>query len=752
MKRKYLSVWSSLLIALTVLGAACSKNEQPHTAVPPQSTATAPTPAVPLAMPLPPRAAQALVQGAWLRERLPEHTVAYLRIPSVWGFLAAPNGRPLDPALASEPHARIVATLREAVHKDKAIADSGLAPVLGLLLGDLDSPIEMVGLDKSAAVGPTTLSLLTAKLAVPSVDVLNARFAALGKQGIPLLKAPLNAEGKGELFTGGAVWFDAANRRLFVLLGLMATATALDEVITQLRDVRSHRLHEIEQEIDTSGQGLFGWMNLKGLTGIALAQVQDGPTAALQRDFLSKLQSVAFGWGTVNGRGRLQLRLEAPQAKLLSYLAARQYRADIKTAGKPRWVLSLTLPDSERLAAFENNLSADFGEEVAKRYRETLTQLTQQYGIVPTEWLKWLGPELLGFEDANGQFSALRVNDLQALHQKLDELAKRFNWRQETLKMGAAQIQHVVIPGLAVPSGANAAEISSQETGFSTLLSRLNTHLYWVENGPWLIFANVPQALADRAASTLDTDVGVWLKQTQGYTPENTLVGLASVTRNAHREVYYAYLGVLQMLGDVLGTTVSLAEMPSAAALKLPVDGTAGLSVDTSLERLGFSLSYEQSPVEMLLAGDGSAMTGWMVIGIMAAVALPAYQDYTVRAQVAQVLADSHPLKVAVAEYYATNGQLPKSDEELDLRFQGNSAKYLEGYGIEGGAIVFSFGDQANAALKEHTLLLTPYRDARGQLNWLCGNAKWPPGAKPLVNIAEYASDIPEKYLPAQCR
>ncbi|MFO1405883.1 MAG: hypothetical protein U1E96_15070, partial [Azonexus sp.] len=138
MKRHHQLVMAGL-VAGTLLITACGKNEPASTSTPVASTPTpASTPAAPAPV-LPPRAAQPIVQTAWLRERLPEHTVAYLRIPSAWGLLSAPSGRPLDPALASEPHARIVTALREAVRKDKTLAVTGLAPALTLLLGDLDA-------------------------------------------------------------------------------------------------------------------------------------------------------------------------------------------------------------------------------------------------------------------------------------------------------------------------------------------------------------------------------------------------------------------------------------------------------------------------------------------------------------------------------------------------------------------------------------------------------------------------------------
>ncbi len=737
------------VIACTLFGA-CGRNEQASTSAP------ASTPAAPARVPapaLPPRAAQAIAQPAWLRERLPEHTVAYLRIPSAWGLLSAPNGRPLDPALASEPHARIVAALREAVRKDKTLADTGLTPALTLLLGDLDAPLEIVAIDNSDTISPaSTLSLFSSRLDVASVDELNARLAALAAD-TPLLKAPLDAEGKGVLVNGGFVRFDAASRRVYGLIGMTATPMLLDQWIEQLKQTRGHRLHDIERQIDDSGQGLFGWMSLKGLTGIASAQVPNGPGAALARDLLDKTQSLAFGWGTVDGRGRLQVRLEAPQARLLGYLAARQYRADLKTAGKPRWAISLMLPDAERLAAFENNLTADFGAEAAREYRDGVALLGQQYGIVPVEWLKLIGPELIGFEDAHGRYAALRVNDQPAIYRKLDELGQRFHWRRETLKIGKVEVQHLTIPGgIGMDRDDEPTDAAGKEAAFQALLARMNTHLYWIEDGSWLVFADVPQALADRAAGNLDTELGHWLKQSQGYAPERALLGVSAVTRNAQREVYYAYLGGLQLLGDLLGATISLADMPSAGALKLPVEGAIGLALEATPDRVGFSVHYEQTPVEILMAGDGGALVGVAVAGIVAAIAIPAYQDYTVRAQVASVLAESDLLEQTMAEYYAEHKRLPQSNDELRLGFEGDSAKYLQGYGIDGGAIVLVFGDQADAAIRERTLRLTPYLGSDGRLVWVCGNANPPAGARPLAGATESASDISDQYLPAACR
>lgn len=737
------------------LFVACSNNE-PAKASTPAPASPAPAAALPVATPapapqLPAKAAQAIVQPAWLRERLPDHTVAYLRVPSIWGLLSAPNGRALDGALASEAHARIIGAFQDAVKKDPAIARLGLAPALTLGLYELDSPLEVAVLDPSDQLNlPTSMMLLSAHLNLASVADFNQRLAELGPQA-NVLKAPLDAEGRGALAAGGLVRFDAAQRRLFVLAGLGVTPPALDQVLGQLGQTRAHPMHEVERRIDTSGQGLFGWIGLKGLSGLAAQQLPDAPGVVLLRDLLDKGQSLAFGWGTVDGRGRLQVRLDVPQAKLLSYLAAKAYRTDLKTAGKPSWLVSLMLPDAERLAAFENALGADFGEAAAKAYQDAKATMAQHSGLVLADWLKLVGPEFFIFEDANGYFGALRVSDFPALYAKLDELGQRFGWRRETLKVGGVDVQHLTIPS-GTDQPALVEDTDTQEAAFATLYARVNNHFYWTDNGPWMLFADVPQALSDRAASSLDTELGPWLKQSQGYAPDQTLVGVSVLTRNAQRQMYHAYLAGLQVLGDMLGSPISLAGMPSARTLQLPVDGALGATLEVSPNHLGLSLGYEQSPAEFILASQGGLMMGAALAGIAAAVAIPAYQDYQARAQVASVLAEVGPMQLAMAEYYRTHGAMPNSDDDLELTFTSEAAQYLEAYGISEGAIVLYFGDQAAGPLAEHSLLLTPYLGADGGLAWVCGNAAPPAGAKPLAGEGEYNTDLPEQYLPSTCR
>lgn len=76
------------------------------------------------------------------------------------------------------------------------------------------------------------------------------------------------------------------------------------------------------------------------------------------------------------------------------------------------------------------------------------------------------------------------------------------------------------------------------------------------------------------------------------------------------------------------------------------------------------------------------------IIGILASIAIPAYQDYMTRAKVAEIFEIASPLKKDIADYYAYHGKMPKNNDSLHLAkpelLQGSQVKSME---IENGAI-----------------------------------------------------------------
>ena len=121
------------------------------------------------------------------------------------------------------------------------------------------------------------------------------------------------------------------------------------------------------------------------------------------------------------------------------------------------------------------------------------------------------------------------------------------------------------------------------------------------------------------------------------------------------------------------------------------------------------------------------------IIGILAAVALPAYQDYTTRAKVSEVVIMASPAKLAVAESSSSLGGLSLvTASNSGYAFPG-ATKYVSLVAITDATGVVTVTSIVPGA--GGSITLTPSDVGSGQLRWLCASP-----------------DIAAKYLPSECR
>ena len=149
------------------------------------------------------------------------------------------------------------------------------------------------------------------------------------------------------------------------------------------------------------------------------------------------------------------------------------------------------------------------------------------------------------------------------------------------------------------------------------------------------------------------------------------------------------------------------------------------------------------------------------IIGILAAIAIPAYQDYTIRAKVTEGLGLASSAEVAVADGFQSNGLTGVGTASTQWALEFQATKYVTGIAINAGTgqIQVTFGNQAPGQINGDTIFLTPNAPAGAALsNTSTGNIDW--GCTSTTNTTATASGfagltagtVPARYVPTQCK
>ncbi|HEZ5790845.1 TPA: pilin [Neisseria meningitidis] len=145
------------------------------------------------------------------------------------------------------------------------------------------------------------------------------------------------------------------------------------------------------------------------------------------------------------------------------------------------------------------------------------------------------------------------------------------------------------------------------------------------------------------------------------------------------------------------------------------------------------------------------------IVGILAAVALPAYQDYTARAQVSEAILLAEGQKSAVTEYYLNHGEWPANNNSAGVATSSKiKGKYVKEVTVANGVVTATMASSnVNNEIKDKKLSLWAKRQD-GSVKWFCGQPVQRADAKAKAGTDEVTADsgnkIDTKHLPSTCR
>jgi len=148
------------------------------------------------------------------------------------------------------------------------------------------------------------------------------------------------------------------------------------------------------------------------------------------------------------------------------------------------------------------------------------------------------------------------------------------------------------------------------------------------------------------------------------------------------------------------------------------------------------------------------------IIGALAAIAIPAYQNYTVRAQVSEGINLAAAMRAAVTTAFIHRGEAPANRAEAGLSANAtdSSGTFVSSIDLTNGVLVVTYGGGSNALISGRIVTLTPYESGDMSVVWRCGHAAPPTGLSELgtknggTTATYIPSTVPEHFLPATCR
>ncbi len=589
-------------------------------------------------------------RSARLNGMLPAGTLAYLRVPNFWGLVSSPKGNALSNALKDDQHVTLVKNLRETLFKTLQQQKFEARAITNLLLYHLRAPVEIAVLPPPKNRPNDPRLIIYTRVNFKSAKVINQYMNELGREINRLrLTQPITDTAPGEIRYRGMrykLYYDSATRDV-TLIGAESIDTAEANRLKAELKKRKHPMSTLEQKIDASGKGLFAYLDLDALVS---ATGNSSPNIMFMRMALVVVRQVALGWGTANGKSRIKVIARMPW-DFHAYTSVMGKELSLTSAGVPDLITVLAIPGPDHWRSLRTILAASPN---GKEFSDFLAQTRQVLGVSVEQLLESIGPNLVMLYDKTGEYLALKIRDKKKFRSMLERIITTNKLAYRKTRQAGITIHYLKVP---VPTD---KDIAKDAPFPLNLHFAQKMHFYWTEEGDYIVLANVPQMLADRARYPNKLTLGDWLKQSQRQDTENAALLVSTTINGSARISYYYYLQILQTLGDLFSYPVDLTKLPSAAEMNFPLQGTYGFQIDLLRDGMSAELTFENNPLEFLMANRG-LLAAAVVVGA-AAIAIPAYDEHTKRVYIHAAFNAATGYKKPVEQYYQANRKYPDAD------------------------------------------------------------------------------------------
>ena len=679
-----------------------------------------------------------IVQAAFLNDHLPESAFAYARIPNLWSFFGTAKGNIFDTALNAKPFFDSLNGIKNGFNENiiPDISDENIQIITRLILKNLTSPIEAIAITGVDPAVPTPNLVISAAVDFKSVDEIQKTLETLAEKAPEIeIKKAMQADGYAELNIAKMstqLQWNKEQSRITLLLGLSLSPNNLTDTIKTFVANPDHPMKVTEKTIDTSGQGFFLWANPRELARVSGAVGMQNQIAPLAVMGVNSMKSIAIGEGSSGGIKRLKYVIEMPVTGFRSYMPIVKTSPDFDVMGETNLVATLGLPSTAGFAAIENTIALVSKEKDMKDYYEFKKKFNESLGFRVDDIFEFFGQDINLVSDEAGTYAAVRLNNAEKFKNTLENSVKNLNLEYRQREIGGHIYHHLKIPSLYTqnPEEKAAKKSAIPENKLLDRFLSLPSDFYWEEEGDYLILSDIPQTLIDRHYIKTKTPVKDWLKQQQRIEPEGSLLMVSVRNKGVAKKMYRMHLSSLNLLADFAGKPIDLFDLATPIEANIPEENSYGLKVTSSETHLAFELNYESNPYEFLLAG--SAYQGVAVVGILASVALPAYQDYTVRAAVVEGYSKATQVQYELDEFEIKNGRYPNEAEIKAKGFDKRHGKYSIKVEANTGEIKLKINNIKLRSYNKDISLVPPKQGV--SIRWTC------------------KTKMLHKYRPIQCR